>query len=135
MMCLRSVVIMFVVSALPLACDSSSSSDSGKGNCWESADGCACGVERPSDATAFTGTCDENGVGDRGICCKSETSCFCLPVRCGMASDGVCECGLGTPGAYAVATCDGTASTCCTQDTGYCYCEEGCQNRYANRVV
>jgi hypothetical protein len=118
---------------LSQACDSNS--DSRNGNCWQSGDSCACGNERPSDAIAFAGTCDEKGFGERGICCKSEASCFCLPVSCGIASDGICECGLGTPGLYAVDTCEGTASTCCTQDTGYCYCEEGCQNRYANRVV
>jgi hypothetical protein len=24
---------------------------------------------------------------------------------------------------------------CCTQDTGYCYCEDGCINRFGNHSV
>jgi hypothetical protein len=32
-------------------------------------------------------------------------------------------------------SCTGTATTCCTSDTGYCYCEDGCGMRFGSRVV
>lgn len=133
MKCLLSIVATVLVFSQIQACSSSSEE---KASCWVSFSGCACRDKLSADEVAFTGTCDENGVGKRGICCQGDTSCYCLPVSCGVrVSDGICMCGIGSPGDYSVETCDGTASTCCTQDTGYCYCEEGCQNRFANRLV
>lgn len=55
---------------------------------------------------------------------------------CGFdVDDPTCLCGLGFSHDTVVASCDGTAPTCCTQDTGYCYCEDGCELRFGNRPV
>jgi len=111
---------------------SSSNSDSGSA-CWVLNDGCACGPDRPSNAVPFKGTCSQLGVGDTAICCRRDAHCHCYPVRCGISVGGDCACGVGFPDQFD--SCTGTASTCCTQDTGYCYCEEGCEKRFENRVV
>ena len=98
---------------------------------------CIC-FDEPRDITnPFEGTCDENAFGaDPGICCRGPSACRCEPVRCGISgSTGNCLCGIGAILSSTTASCDGTASTCCTQDTGYCYCEEGCEGRFGNRLV
>lgn len=135
-MCGYCAAIGVILAALAGAGCSSSSSESDTSACWTSGSSCVCGAERPTTAVDFNGTCNESGLGDRAICCQTDSSCYCMPVTCGISAvDGVCLCGVGTLNATLVASCDGTASTCCTQDTGYCYCEDGCQDRYANRVV
>ena len=113
------------------------SSDSGGAHCWTGGDYCVCGGERPPDAADFPGACDANAFGARALCCKGKESCECAKVLCGVGTDGSCVCGLvvSSSSYHIVDSCTGTASTCCTQDTGYCYCEEGCQNRFANHVV
>jgi hypothetical protein len=122
-------------------CGSDSDAGSGPGSkatpCWKSDNGCRCGTDRPVDAVEFSGTCSEGGVGKAGICCQYDDYCQCRTVECSIDSvDGICLCGL-TPnsGDVVVESCTDRAKTCCTQDTGYCYCEDGCENRFANRVV
>jgi hypothetical protein len=96
-------------------------------------------MEPRADDVPFGRTCDEAAFdGDRAICCRGGSYCFCDRVRCGIsASSGLCRCGLLDVSALAsmVGSCDTMASTCCTQDTGYCYCEEGCEMRFGNRLV
>ncbi len=129
--------------ALASACGSDSSpgsglgSGSGRSTCVVlNDDGCICGAEPREDDVDFQGMCDENGVGERGVCCKRGDRCKCEPVQCGISSiGGDCLCGAGLLLDSIVGSCEGTASTCCTQDTGYCYCEDGCMNRFANRLV
>src|SRR5258708_23388229 len=128
---LGAAVAVLVACSLAAACGSGSGSA-----CWKLGRGCACGGERPTGTVDFSGTCNENGVGERGICCQAAGSCRCIPVHCGISSfSGVCLCGADPLISSTVASCTGTASTCCTQDTGYCYCEEGCQDRFENRLV
>ena len=104
--------------------------------CVESGDGCSCRDERRDTDVPFGGTCNESAFGGPGLCCQGTNYCNCEPVLCGISSiDGVCLCGVGVFLDSTVASCDGTAGTCCTQDTGYCYCEDGCQDRFANRIV
>ena len=99
--------------------------------------GCVCRMEPDPGDVPFAGVCNEAAFsGERTFCCRGSTYCFCEPLRCGIASDGVCLCGISLfDERTIVASCDGTASTCCTQDTGYCYCEEGCERRFGNRLV
>ena len=111
--------------------------DSG-GNCVVNGDGgCLCGVTPFPDDVPFERTCDESAFGGRPtVCCREDDVCACEPVQCGSEADGTCICGVGIiTERRIVASCDGTASTCCTQDTGYCYCEEGCERRFGSRVV
>lgn len=104
--------------------------------CVEWGNGCACGSERSNDDVPFAGTCNETAFGERGVCCQREEYCYCEPVLCGISAvNGLCVCGIGVYFDSLVASCDGTAGTCCTQDTGYCYCEDGCDARFANRIV
>lgn len=99
-------------------------------------EGCICRMEPADSDVEFAGTCDESGVGERGVCCQGDDYCRCEPVRCGISAiNGNCACGVGLFLSSIVGSCDGTASTCCTQNTGYCYCEDGCQDRFANRTV
>lgn len=99
--------------------------------------GCICRSEAREDDVPFEGTCAESGFGgERAICCQGEDYCRCELVQCGISAiSGLCLCGVGAPLSTLVGSCDGTASTCCTQDTGYCYCEDGCESRFANRPV
>jgi hypothetical protein len=99
--------------------------------------GCICRADPWEGETPFDGTCAVSGFGgERAICCQGDDYCRCELVRCGISAvTGLCLCGVGAILDSVVGSCDGTASTCCTQDTGYCYCEEGCQNRFANRPV
>lgn len=98
--------------------------------------GCVCRVEPRDSDVEFAGTCDEAGVGERGICCQGDDYCRCEPVRCGISSiNGNCACGVGLFLDTLMGSCEGTAPTCCTQDTGYCYCEDGCEARFGNRLV
>jgi hypothetical protein len=132
----RLGIVLLGLSAFILAGACSSNSDSAGANCWVSGPSnlsCSCGQERPMNAVSFKGTCNEGGVGARGLCCQGHDYCSCRPVTCGITGDGSCTCGiLGVDG---LASCTGTASTCCTQNTNYCYCEEGCQSRFANHLV
>lgn len=107
------------------------------GRCAQWGDnGCICRTEPREGDVAFNGTCDQSGVGEPSVCCKSKDSCHCEAVQCGISSiGGECLCGIGVSFDNLVDSCTGTATTCCTQDTGYCYCEDGCENRFANRVV
>ena len=99
--------------------------------------GCWCGEDAvASSHPKYSGTCSEAGVGGLAICCKSSTSCACHRVRCGPSSvDGTCVCGLGLGIESDQTTCAGTANDCCRTDTGYCYCENGCQNRFASYSI
>jgi hypothetical protein len=117
--------------------DGADDADGADGACAKLGDeGCICRTESREDDVKFQGTCSEGGVGDRGVCCRGDDYCRCEPVKCGISSiGGDCVCGVGVFLSSTVASCDGTAGTCCTQDTGYCYCEDGCENRFANRIV
>ncbi len=98
--------------------------------------GCVCRDTRYDDDVPFPGVCDEASVGVRGLCCQGEGYCNCEAVLCGIsASNGFCLCGVGVGFETLVASCDGAAGTCCTQDTGYCYCEDGCEQRFSSRIV
>ncbi len=133
----KTLVHLFLPSLLFAggACSSSSSGSSSPA-CWSEGHWCICGADRPSSAPDFAGTCNASAVGERGICCKSAKRCSCAPVRCGIdSSDGFCMCGIDPYVSRFVGSCTATATTCCTQDTGYCYCEAGCEKRFANRVV
>ena len=117
---------------------SSSNPDPTRPACWANGDGCVCGEERPDSAADFPGTCDENSVGDRGSCCQGSDDCYCSAIYCGIDRvDGLCLCGFPvSPETHIIVdSCTATASMCCTQDTGYCYCEDECINRFANRTV
>lgn len=113
------------------------------GACFEDAEeGCICAENSLESEVRFEGTCSPAGVGQPAVCCEGTNTyygdyCRCEPVRCGITSDGLCLCGVGVWFNFirSVDSCTGTAPTCCTQDTGYCYCEEGCERRFANRVV
>ena len=75
-------------------------------------------------------------MGEHGLCCQGENDCRCQPVECGISSiHGDCVCGAGMYIDSFMGSCEGTASTCCTQNTGYCYCEDGCENRFESMVV
>lgn len=114
----------------------SSERESEDSRCVEWGDGCSCGNARRDDDVPFVGTCDESAFDGRAICCQGDNYCRCEPVLCGISTmNGNCLCGVGAYIDSVVASCDGTAGTCCTQDTGYCYCEDGCENRFANRIV
>jgi hypothetical protein len=107
------------------------------GACAEAGDeGCICRAQPREGDVEFQERCSEAGVGERGLCCQGDNYCRCEPVKCGISSiSGMCVCGVGVFLSSTVASCDGTAGTCCTQDTGYCYCKDGCENRFANRIV
>jgi hypothetical protein len=116
--------------------DGTSASKSGMSMCWESDEGCECGPDRPATAVTFSGTCSATDLAEHAYCCKRDDTCVCDPVQCSVGTDGVCLCGLSPrPGDIVVESCSDRAQTCCTQDTGYCYCEDGCEKRFANRVV
>ena len=98
--------------------------------------GCVCRDEPREGDVAFQGTCSAAGMGTRAICCRGSDYCKCMPVQCGISSiSGNCLCGVDVFLESLVASCTGTAATCCTQDTGYCYCEDGCESRFANYLV
>ena len=110
----------------------------GSGGCAEYYEGCICRLEPFSSEPPFAGTCSEAEVGDRAICCQGSDYCNCEPVLCGISNyDGNCLCGVGVAFDFSrfVASCDGTDTTCCTNDTGYCYCEDGCEARFGSRLV
>lgn len=99
-------------------------------------DGCICREERYPDDVPFEGTCEESSVGESALCCRGEDYCHCEPVLCGISvGTERCICGVGVAFETLVTSCDDNGQTCCTQDTGYCYCEDGCEQRFGNRVV
>lgn len=91
------------------------------------------------DTTVFDAgiaQCTPASVGEHAICCEGSGSCSCRPITCGIESSGNCLCGSLLPAfTGGMTSCTGTATTCCTQDTGYCYCEDGCEMRFGNRIV
>lgn len=97
--------------------------------------GCTCGDEAvQSSKPPYPSKCSRQAIGGHSICCKGKTFCKCEMARCGT-SGGNCMCGSGISLSTDVTSCTATASMCCTQDTGYCYCEDGCNKRFASAVV
>jgi hypothetical protein len=107
------------------------------GHCYADYDSeCFCPMEARTGAVEFEGTCNTSAFGGRTVCCRGTSYCRCEEVLCGISAvDGACLCGIGVTLTRTVSSCTGTAPTCCTQDTGYCYCEDGCELRFGNRVV
>jgi hypothetical protein len=140
-----SVVLSF------LACGSSSDSTSGSGPAGSTSQcraaeardgqavvssGCSCGDDAvASGRPSYPTRCTAAALSGNSICCKSATSCRCAPAQCGTSISGSCACGAFLPLYGAVNACTGTASMCCTQDTGYCYCEDGCDKRFSSHSV
>src|SRR5687768_8664563 len=97
--------------------DSDDPAQGADGACAKFGDeGCICRAKPREDDVEFPGTCSEKSVGERGLCCQGDDYCRCEPVKCGISSiGGDCVCGVGVFLSSTVASCDGTAGTCCTQ--------------------
>jgi hypothetical protein len=86
--------------------------------------GCVCGTAADQAMPTYPTLCSNAAVGGNAICCKSATSCSCVPAQCGYTiGNSFCACGSGIFFSSKETTCTGKASMCCTQNTGYCYCE------------
>jgi hypothetical protein len=115
--------------------DDAASSGGGAHCMLDSLGVCACDDTRVYDGGLAQ--CTEASVGGHGICCQGSGRCTCRPISCGISTaTGDCTCGSLLPAFSGGRTsCTATASTCCTQDTHYCYCEDGCEARFGNRIV
>lgn len=70
-----------------------------------------------------------------GLCCKDNASgsCDCKPIQCGLSAvGGSCVCGRDMHISNELESCSDTAAMCCYTDTGYCYCEDGCDQRFGS---
>lgn len=127
------------VVALMLACSSSSSNSPSASPCrsLSSGDGCYCGDDAAqSTDPLFPSSCSRQGLGGHSICCKGAKYCQCRKAQCGRDSATSCTCGVVDVELSSKSdSCTGTASMCCTDDTGYCYCEEGCDKRFGSRSI
>lgn len=99
-------------------------------------DGCICREDRYESDVPFEGTCEASSVGEPSLCCSGDGYCHCEPVLCGFSvGSGTCICGVGVAFDFLVESCDDIAQTCCTQNTGYCYCEDGCEQNFGSYLV
>lgn len=107
------------------------------GNCIVDGARCLCDADPREDDVPFGRRCDLSAFGAvPTVCCQRASSCYCEPVRCGITDDGACLCGVGIFGLRTIVdSCQGMASTCCTYDTGYCICEDGCEEQFESREV
>ncbi len=88
--------------------------------------GCRCGEGADSSAPNYPKQCTAQNVGQRSVCCKSDTTCSCYAARCGPSTiDGECVCGTAMSLTHELPSCTSSGSTCCKTDSGYCYCRDG----------